>query len=221
MKLDGAMAQEPVILSFRADGPYWSDLIHLLAYPEGVSYIWPFRYSAKRIHADLLREVDDPKTRKKLRGATAIIAARFQTASAADRILIVRYATIIHADIFAGTYSFYFRLGGAPRFADASDLQSNTTTTAQHVDHLAFRETIRSPLATIESADLIGVSWRHFARLLTLETTLPIAEEAKRSLFIHVGAPSRKGKDVEAQLLWKPTKWPWQPLGEEVYGFCF
>jgi hypothetical protein len=100
-----------LVLSFRADGPYWADLVHLLAYPAGISYVWPFRYDAERVQLDLRNELKTARSCRSLAGSTVLIAARFHTDSADDRLLPIRYGTLIHVDLSAGIYSFHFRVG--------------------------------------------------------------------------------------------------------------
>src|SRR5262249_26325520 len=55
-----------LILAFRADGPYWSDLVHILAYPDGVSYIWPFRYDARYVDPTLIDSLKTDEARAAL-----------------------------------------------------------------------------------------------------------------------------------------------------------
>ena len=100
-----------LVLSFRADGPFWADLVHLLAYPAGVSYIWPFRYNAPRVHPDLKKELETAHSCGSLAGSPVLIVARFHTDSADDRLLPIRYGTLVHVDLSAGIYSFHFRVG--------------------------------------------------------------------------------------------------------------
>jgi hypothetical protein len=189
-------AKPLLVLSFRADGPYWPDLVHLLAYPTGISYIWPFRYDAPRVQADLRKELESAHACRSLAGKPVLIAARFHTASADDRLLPIRYGTLSHVDLSAGIYSFHFRLGLPIQFDKATDLQSCTVQTSQHVDLLAFRERVTPPVPIAQGEHLIGTCWKSFAQLVVRETHLPLKDEAKRSLFINISAPVGKRKTV-------------------------
>src|SRR3974377_1108561 len=84
-----------LVLSFRADGPFWSDLVHVLAYPDEISYVWPFRYDAGRIEPALRKELSDLHSRRGLAGSRVLIAARFHTAAASAHLLPLRWARII------------------------------------------------------------------------------------------------------------------------------
>jgi hypothetical protein len=200
------------VLCFRADGPYWFDLVHLLAYPDGVSYLWPFRYDANRIEPTLRSEVDTPGRRRALSGTRALVAARFHTA-AQDRLVPIRYATIVHVGIFAGIYSFSFRLGQPFGFEGASDLLSCSVQTSQDVEHLTFRENVIPPLSSLSEGDLVGVSWKKFAQLLVRENSLPINDEARHSLFIHMGGPEDETVAAPIRRIRKTKS------GEDVYGY--
>ena len=202
-----------LVLSFRADGPYWSDLVHILAYPEGISHLWPFRYNAERIEQSLRAELDDARSRRAVFGSSALIAARFHTASADDRLLPIRYATIIHVDVSAGIYSFTFRLGQPLKFSDAPNLQGCTVQTNQHVDFLAFRENVCPQIPTASDPELVGICWKSFAHLIAQETMLPINDEAKRSLFIHISAPAEETVPAPLHRVHKTSS------GADVYGF--
>lgn len=206
-------AKPGLILSFRADGPYWADLVHLLAYPERISYIWPFRYGRNRIAPDVCKEVEDNKSRHTLSGQSVLIAARFQKEDARQKLLPIRQATLIGVDLWAGVYSFTFRLGPSFQFQEASDLDSCTIQTQQPFEILAFREKIEPTLKTITTADLAGTDWKKFVQLVASETKLPINEEATRSLFIYVGAPSIDHKPAPVDRVQKKSP------ASDVYGY--
>jgi hypothetical protein len=206
-------AQPGLILSFRADGPFWTDLVHLLAYPEGISYIWPFRYDRERIAANVCAEIEDAKSRRALSGQSVLITARFQTENAKQKLLPIRQATLIGVDVWAGVYSFTFRLGQSFQFQQASDLDSCTTQTQQPFDLLAFREEIKPTLEITKAADLAGTAWKAFVRLVANETKLPINKEATRSLFIYVGVPAVGCKSASVDRIQK------SPSGSDVYGY--
>jgi hypothetical protein len=184
-----------------------------LAYPDEISYIWPFRYDAGRIEPVLREELSDPHSRRGLAGKPVLVAARFHTADASMLLLPLRWARIIYLEISAGLYSFTFRLGPAYQFQDAADLASRTIQTAMDVEHLAFRagDLPCSPLAL--DAEALSVSWKAFAKLLVAESNLPINAEAKRSLYFHIMAPTAAGAKTRV------TRIRRLPSAEDVYGF--
>jgi hypothetical protein len=203
-----------LVLSFRADGPFWADLIHLLAYPAGVSYIWPFRYNASRVHPDLKKELETAHSCGSLAGNPVLIAARFHTDSADDRLLPIRYGTLVHVDLSAGIYSFHFRVGLPIQFDKAGDLHSCSVQTTQHVDLLAFREDVTLPVPAVQDEYLIGICWKSFAELVARETRLPLNDEAKRSLFVSISAPAGKRATVPIRQVGRAFS------GPDVYGYA-
>src|SRR5262245_13044391 len=126
----GRRTNTATVLSFRADGPYWTDLIHLLAYPEGITYIWPFRYNRARVSAALLSVFDDARRRRRLKNSPILIAARFHSGGAENRVLPIRLARVIHVGVATGIYSVTFRLGRSVDFSNATDLSSCTFATS-------------------------------------------------------------------------------------------
>jgi hypothetical protein len=203
-----------LVLSFRADGPYWADLVHLLAYPAGISYVWPFRYDAERVQLDLRNELKTARSCRSLAGSTVLIAARFHTDSADDRLLPIRYGTLIHVDLSAGIYSFHFRVGLPIQFDKAGDLYSCSVKTTQHVDLLAFREDVTLPVPMVRDEYLVGVCWKSFAELLVQERRLPLNDQAKRSLFISISAPVGKRTTVPVRRISRAFS------GPDIYGYA-
>lgn len=169
-------------LSFRADGPYWNDLVQLLAYPNDISYIWPFRYNAPRVQEALRNEIGNDRARQRLSGQPVIIGARFFTRGAENLFVPIRHATMTHVEVEAGTYSFSFRLGFPMKFQDMQSLKGCATRTSQGVDILAFREDLDVPFPATTQLPMIGDAWKAFSKLIVDETSLPINDEAKRSV---------------------------------------
>ncbi len=201
-----------IVLSFRADGPYWSDLIHLLAYPEGISYVWPFRYDARLIEPSLRDDFASASTAKLLRGTPILVGARFHSRHT-DKFVPIRLANLIQVDSSSGIYSFYFRLGPAMDFVDATDLVSCAVNITQDVDHLAFRTNLTATKYKVASPTKLGPSWKEFASLIANEVVLPINEGAQRSLFFHIPPIRSATGDVKPERIFKS----WS--GEHVFGF--
>jgi hypothetical protein len=201
-----------VVLSFRADGPYWSDLVHLLAYPDGINYVWPFRYDARLVESSLRAEFDTAAMRRALCGASILIGARF-LASHTDKFLPIRRATIIQVDASAGIYSWLFRLGPAMDFVGAADLSNCAVDMTEDVDHLAFRDNLTPPLNQVADYQKLGASWKAFASLIVQESVLPINNDAKRSLFFHINPIRSAAGQVGTKLIFKS----WSR--EDVFGF--
>jgi hypothetical protein len=201
-----------IVLSFRADGPYWSDLVHLLAYPVGISYIWPFRYGADLVEPSLRDEFDSVSARDNLRGSPILVGARFQTAQR-NKFVPIRRATIIQVDSSTGIYSFLFRLGPAMDFVGKADLATCAVELTQHVDHLAFRADLGAPILKDAVPGRFGPSWKEFASLIVRERVLPLNGEAKRSVFFHVLPIQSADGDVSPARIFKS----WSK--EDVFGF--
>lgn len=200
------------VLAFRADGPYWSDLVHLLAYPDGVSYIWPFRYDARLIEPSLRGEFVSEESRRKLAGQSVLVGARFST-KFTDRFIPIRRAHIIHVDSATGIYRWLFRLGEAIDFVGATNLADCAVQISAPVDHLAFRSDIEVPRAFAKDHSTLGASWKAFATLVSREKSFPINPDAKRSIFLHIQPIQSKSGMLAPARIFKS----WS--GKNVYGF--
>lgn len=206
-----------LILSFFADGPLWDNTVYVPAYPTGMSYFRPFRYRRKWISGSLCEELKECKSRNKLIGNEAVLAARFISERHKSMVLPIRAVEVTHIDFIPDNVCVYFRLGQfyLPDFD--SELSKDCLLFASDADAapkdcLFFRCRPVSLPALCHKGDDEDQAWINWTRALSKDKSLPISEKARRTVFIRI---SRMGAKQPLEINKIFTSWRKGP----IYGF--
>jgi hypothetical protein len=133
-----------------------------------------------------------------------ILGARFLQA-ATETLLPIRIGNVVTARREAGICEFHFRLGPMFDFRGASDLAQaaidlHSASGGSMGQQLAFRAELDPPLPTLPESSS-GASWRRFSELAATDPSLPINDEARRSLFLRLGLPKHGSRAAKVARL--------------------
>jgi hypothetical protein len=192
-------------VSFFADGPYHRNVPEALAFPDGYSFHRPFRY---RDHY-----ISDP-VRKALgahgnhvHGLRAVLAMRFNDETANRLILPVREIELTHAVITADANEIFFRLGRffqvAEGTASLKELCLQLDAAVPHTQFMFALEGICAHRGLAADDDI--ETWSRLVELVAHDTSLPIAADARNSMFVRFQRPQRS-QPAEARALY----WSWR-----------
>jgi hypothetical protein len=169
-------------LTFYADGPLWDNALLLPAYPEGYSYFRPFRYRDKWVADDVRAAmVEEPAG---FCGLTVALGLRFR--DPAHGFIPLREGTITHVEANPDNNYVEFRLGrfyGLPEVEDLAELKVDLPRGA---DEALFFAGSAVPPERAPCEDPGAEIWTRAVELLA-KTRLPIRDEVRSGVFLHVG----------------------------------
>ncbi len=197
-------------LSFYGDGPFWTDFLHLLAYPSNTNYIWPFRYPEELVHASLSERVKKGKReRRTLVGAEVIVGTRFQDQVHTNLFIPIRKAYIRRVELQAGIYQFHFFLGDSFDFRNVSSINDLSISVEIENGKLAFCCDYTDGLPDLCPATAEGDNWNSFSRLVSSETVLPINENAANGLWLKVLVGDGESRGLGIGIEKGSESWKW------------
>lgn len=205
---------KPLVLCFFGDGPYWSDFLYLNAYPTGTSYLHPFRYNSDRVQQSIKDMLDTEPQRKNMIKRPVFIGSRF-VGDHSDKFLPIRMAEITYVDTDKTVYLFDFRLGHpfdyrSVRSLDEACLDLSGLNVSN--DELAFEfPDIGLKIGALPDGDEPSV-WRQYIYLLSSDQSLPIATNARKSLYFHISLPFQNGTKVPIKPVHKSAN------SADIYG---
>jgi hypothetical protein len=197
------------VLSFYGDGPKWENFVYLPAYPSGCSYFRPFRYRDKWVEAELLAKLR--QNWQEVAKEELVLAARFQPAQPDPwnwSVLPIRKATLTHFRFNEGEEHYiYFSLGPMVDFRERPELQSLIQVIPKDErdrvgEAFFFESAISFPEEAFVARPAERAAWAGFADSLS-ETTLPIASEVRKAVFVRVQWPARKKETLDAEVIAK------------------
>ncbi len=178
-----------LVLSFYGDGPYWDNMVRVLAYPSECSYFRPFRYRDKWIEPSLLELLRSEEGRRELAGRETVLAARFQAPTHRSLLLPIRKVTVTHVSFTPGNASVYFTLGPSCEVDTAVELAKQCLTfDAAHSppdDRLFFWATPQVLPAFVDVSDE-DEAWVRWTEAIAADNDLPLSEEAKHAVFLRI-----------------------------------
>jgi hypothetical protein len=182
-------------LCFYADGPFRDNLVRAAAYPSGYSYFRPFRYRDEWIQPQLLDAITQDDWREALGGTSVVLAARFQTQSDTWTVLPIRKATISHVRPTPDLRLIYFTLGAFVDFRTEERLEDLAVRVPEHEQEgvqrtLFFESTGDVPDFAPKDADEDAL-WVRYTQLI-VESSLPFADDSRRSVFPRFLTPLKK-----------------------------
>ncbi len=181
-----------LFLSFYGDGPYWSDFLHLLAYPPNTNYVWPFRYPSNLLHPELESIVVDPQQAKSLVGTTAVVGTRFQNEQNKDQFIPIRKVTIREVELAAGVCQFHFFLGPHYDFRAFDDLSGASISVNVSNEFLAFFDDRIVEQDRECPSSYEGDNWNKFSLLVASNQF--VTESAREGLWVNVAPKSKNAR---------------------------
>ena len=203
--------QPHLILTFSGDGPYWSDFLHLPAFPSGFSYRWAFRYSESLVAGSLVRQMASQGYLDALCGKEVVMGARFIHSDTnplfRHTLVPIRTATITKARLSFGIYQFLFRVGPMFDFSRVESLKRMSVEIPEDVQDdldgkLAFEMPQDLRLPDLSRGDE-GLQWHRFVKLLVNEEVLPIRKDARQAMFMRFETPQYNGEPVSVARIQK------------------
>jgi hypothetical protein len=144
---------------------------------------------------------------KELIDTEAILCMRFILEKNSWSVLPIRKCVIRHIDIMPDNHYIYFSMGSLYDFTNVQDLSSVCVDISQSEretigNTLFFRTNLGILIPECKNDSQEDASWVSFTNLIAKDTTLPLRDEAKKSLFIRFQGISRD-KPTERGVMYK------------------
>jgi len=193
-----------LFLCFNADGPHWDNILRLPGYPQGYSYVRPFRYKDNLIEGSLLEEINSEQERENLKGQDVFLCMRFLNEDNKWLLLPIREVKIEHIDPMPENQSVYFSMGSMYDFTGVKELSDicleiDESERGEVGEALFFRAKIIVPNDKFE-VENEDSAWVAFTNLVAMDSSLSIHEKAKHGLYIRFHG-LRSNKEAKTEVI--------------------
>jgi hypothetical protein len=211
------MGDSSFFLCFRGDGPYWTDLVYVPAYPAGFSYSkWAFRYDPGRYVSKAVTAECVAIQQKRIQ-KEALLGVRF--ISRPELILPLRKVEVNWIDLSGGISQFYFRVQALLDFTKFTSLTEACLTLppaeigGEVGNTLAFRSAVEVGNLPWCQPTQEDTAWAKLLDLITSNDAIPLRAELKSATYLRLSnVLDKKNQPITAvELATSPGKGP-------VYG---
>jgi hypothetical protein len=179
-------------LCFFGDSALWDNIIQVMAYPDGYTYIRPFRYRDNWLHPEIMDDIKNPKKREALYSEKAILGMRFLTNSYEWLLLPIREITITKIEYMPDNHSVYFTLGPMVDFRKFKHIKDACVEIPDHErqglsgKELFLKSSVPHPKTNFVSSEEEDYSWIEYADKIAKDNTLPFNDRAKNAMFLRL-----------------------------------
>ena len=201
-----------LFLCFYGDSRLWENIILSTAYPKGFSYFRPFRYRDEWIDNALLQDLKNKEKRASLIGQSAILAMRFISEEHKWLVLPIRKVNITHIDYIPDNHGIYFKLGDMVDYPVEKELNKICFEIPSEEHGIKQESTLffQSNVGATSSLKFYDseedeAAWIAYCNKVAKDTTLPINEKARNSLFMRFLKPTN-GKNAKITQIHKSNR---------------